>query len=49
MDIVIALLVIAFFFRWVAATSYDLGVEDTEKRWSAAVSKGEWERKYGGG
>jgi hypothetical protein len=36
------LLVAAVCFGW----GYHRGVEDTEKRWSDAVAKGEWDRKY---
>ncbi len=27
---------------------YELGVKETEARWSEAVAKAEWHRKYGG-
>ncbi len=36
---------ITFILGWFCG--YDKGVEDTEKRWSDAVAKDNWEKKYG--
>ena len=33
---------------WTWSKGYDKGVVDTEKRWSDAVAKGEWDKKYRG-
>lgn len=48
METFVAAVVISLAVAWLCAKSYEKGVNDTEKRWSDAVAKGEWERRYGG-
>jgi hypothetical protein len=43
-EVLIALLIVAGICF---AFGYEIGVKLTEKRWSDAVAKGEWERKWG--
>jgi hypothetical protein len=45
METILAILICAAFSYYFG---YERGVKETEERWSEAVSKAEWHRKYGG-